>query len=97
MKIWLDRRACNLWEAACEADFADKYLGETFMPTACTVMVLEEDDRSELVFHIQDRDGSEKEFIVTDANLADAVDSWMKAYTKQQAEKLIDIPVDQIR
>lgn len=92
MKIFLDRRACSVWAAACEQDFADKFLGENVLPTACTVMLMEEDDRDELVFYIRDRDGSEKEFTVSDSNLSDAIDSWMKAYADQHKEtELIDI------
>ena len=86
MKIYLDRRACSVWAAACEQDFADKFLGDDVLPTACTVMLMEEDDQEELVFYIRDRDGSDKEFRVTDANLADAIDSWMKAYANQHEE-----------
>ena len=97
MKIWLDRRVCTLWDAACEADFADKYLGPEFEPTACTVMMVEEDNHDELIFHIKDRDGIEKELVVTDANLADAIDSWFKAYQAQKSEKAVDVTVDQVR
>lgn len=92
MKIYLDRRACSVWAAACESDFADKFLGDEVLPTACTVMLMEEDDRSELIFHIRDRDGSVKEFTVSDDNLSDAIDSWMKAYVNQHQEtELINI------
>jgi hypothetical protein len=87
MKILLDRTVCNCWEAACESDFADKYLGENVQPTACTLLIQDEDERDEILFLIKDRDGTEKEFIVNDRNLNLAMDSWIQAYKKQQAEK----------
>ncbi|HUF40272.1 MAG TPA: hypothetical protein VMN57_17245 [Anaerolineales bacterium] len=96
MKIWLDRRVCDVWEAACESDFADKFLGDEVLPAACTVMLAEEDDNEQIVFYIRDRDGSEKELVVDDGNLAEAIDSWMKAYADQQAKKKVDVPADQV-
>ena len=90
MKIFLDRRACTLWEAACESDFAEKFLGEEVLPTACTVMLIEEDDSDELTFYIRDRDGKEKQLVVNDDNLTDAIDSWMKAYAAQQGDNGIN-------
>lgn len=87
MKVYLDRSVCNCWEAACTSDFADKYLGKEVKPTACTLLVLNEDQRDEIVFYIHDRDGSEKEFVITDKNLLQAMDNWMDAYAQQQVEK----------
>ena len=95
MKIWLDRRVCDVWEAACESDFADKFLGDEILPAACTVMLAEEDDNEKIVFYIRDRDGSEKELVVDDSNLAAAIDSWMLAYAEQK-KKTVDIPADQV-
>ncbi len=86
MKIFLDRSVCNCWEAACTTDFSDKYLGKDVKPTACTIMVLDEENRDEIVFHIHDRDGKEKEFVVTHKNLLEAMENWMDAYAKQQSE-----------
>ena len=86
MKIWLDRRACSLWAAACESDFAEKFLGDEVLPTACSVMIMEEDDSDELTFFIRDRDGKEKELSVTDENLSEAIDSWIKAYEAQKGD-----------
>ena len=86
MKIWLDRRACTLWAAACESDFAEKFLGDQVLPTACSVMLMEEDNKEEITFFIRDRDGKEKELIVNQGNLADVMDSWIKAYEKQKGE-----------
>jgi hypothetical protein len=96
MKIWLDRRVCDVWEAACETDFADKFLGGEILPAACTVMLAEEDDNEKIVFYIHDRDGSEKELVVDDTNLSSAIDSWMKAYADQQAQKKQIVPADQV-
>ena len=86
MKIYLDRSVCNCWEAACTTDFSDKYLGKDVKPTACTLMIVNEDKRDEIIFHIHDRDGTEKEFVVNDKNFLDAMENWMDAYAKQQAE-----------
>jgi len=84
MKILLDRRVCNCWEAACESDFADKYLGKDVQPTACTLLIEDEDHKEEILFLIKDRDGTEKVFHVDNKNLSQAIDSWMKAYEIQQ-------------
>lgn len=97
MKIYLDRRVCSVWEAACEADFADKYLGREVRPTACTVALMEEDNRDEITFYIRDRDGSEKQLTVTDSNLATAIDSWMQAYREQHPENNVDVALDQVK
>ncbi len=86
MKIWLDRRACSLWAAACESDFAEKFLGDEVLPTACTVMLMEEDDNDDIVFYIRDRDGKEKQLIVNDENLSEAMDSWIRAYAAQTGD-----------
>ncbi len=97
MKIWLDRRACSLWDAACESDFAEKFLGDEVLPTACSVMLLEEDEKDEIVFYIRDRDGSHKELIVDDSNLALAIDSWIKAYARQHPENhSVDVSFNQL-
>jgi hypothetical protein len=58
-------------------------------------MLAEEDDNEKIVFYIRDRDGSEKELVVDDSNLAAAIDSWMIAYAEQK-EKTVDIPADQV-
>jgi hypothetical protein len=87
MKIYLDRSVCNCWEAACTSDFSDKYLGKEAKPTACTLMVVDETKRDEIVFFIHDRDGQEKEFVVNDTNLLEAMDNWMDAYAQQQLGK----------
>lgn len=86
MRLVLNRKVCNCWEAACEADFADKFLGHEILPTACVVEMID-DGSKELTFMIEDRDGTDKVFVVDEINLADAIDSWMLAYTAQQEEK----------
>ena len=96
MKIVLDRRVCDVWEAACEADFADKFLGDEVEPTACTVMLVEDDHKDILTFLIRDRDDSEKELIIDDSNINVAIDSWLKAYNEQQEKKKF-VPVDQVK
>lgn len=87
MKIFLDRTVCNCWEASCTTDFSDKYLGEEVKPTACTILVKDQERRDEIVFFIHDRDGKEKEFTVNDKNLLEAMENWMDAYAHQQEEK----------
>lgn len=87
MKIYLDRSVCNCWEAACTSDFTDKYLGKEVKPTACTLMIVNEDKREEILFYIHDRDGKEKELVVNDQNLMEAIDNWMDAYVHQQEVK----------
>ncbi len=87
MRILLDRTVCNCWDAACESDFADKYLGEDVQPTACTLLIEDKESREEILFLIKDRDGTEKEFVVNDKNLSLAIDSWMQAYKQQQKEQ----------
>ena len=42
MKVYLDRRVCNVWEAACESDLAWHIDNETYCP-ACLVEVIEDD------------------------------------------------------
>ena len=96
MKIVLDRRVCDVWEAACEADFADKFLGDEVVPTACTVMLVEDDNKDVLTFHIRERDDTEKELIIDDSNIATAIDSWIRAYNEQQEKNRI-VPVDQVK
>ena len=96
MRIVLDRRVCDVWEAACEADFADKFLGDEVLPTACTVMLVEDDNTDILTFHIKDRDDSEKELIIDDSNIASAIDSWVKAYNEQQTQRDV-VPVEEVK
>ncbi len=50
-------------------------------------MVINGDKRDEIVFYIHDRDGKEKELVVNDKNLLEAMDNWMDAYAHQQGEK----------
>ena len=86
MKIFLDRSVCNCWESACESDFADKFLGKEVLHSACTVFIEDEEHKDEIIFFIKDRDGTEKEFVVNDENLNEAIDSWFAAYEEQQTK-----------
>lgn len=84
MKISIDRRACHCWAASCEVDFTYNFLGKEVKPTCCVLDIIEDEDEA-LTFYIKDRDGKDKVFVVTDENRADAIDSWVQAYEKQQA------------
>jgi len=82
MKIKLNRKVCDCWEAACEQCFGANFLGDEVKPTACLVEVVD-DDSQDVVFLIEDRDGADKAFVVNDQNFADTIDSWMGAYQEQ--------------
>ncbi len=78
MKVVLDRRSCTCWLGSCESCFAGYLLQEHFCP-AC---LLEENDdgRQALSVHILDRDGTEKNLVVTDENWGKVFDSWLLAW-----------------
>jgi hypothetical protein len=83
MKIVLDRRNCNCWDAPCEAHFGWHFLREEVTPVDCTADILE-DGRTEITFLIKDRDGVDKLLVVDDENRLEAYDSWVRAWEKQQ-------------
>lgn len=85
MKIVLDRRSCNCWDAACEAHFGWHFLREEITPVDCTVEMAD-DGCSELTFLIKDRDGLDKTLVVGKENHAEAYDSWKQAWEEQQAQ-----------
>ncbi len=85
MKIVLDRRSCQCWDAACESHFGWHFLGEEITPVDCTIDIVD-DGCAEYTFFIKDRDGTEKTLIINEANRADAIDSWLTAWEKQQAQ-----------
>lgn len=84
MRIYLDRRGCPCWSAACETCFSWNYLREEILPNYCLVDV-QEDFRPARTFYVQDRDGSVKTIIVNEQNWADFYDAWQLAYAEQQA------------
>jgi sugar/nucleoside kinase (ribokinase family) len=86
MKIVLDRRSCNCWEAACETHFGWHFLRDEITPVDCTLQVVD-DGQPERVFLILDRDGVDKTLVVDDANWADAYDSWRLAWEQQQSAR----------
>jgi hypothetical protein len=86
MKVQLDTRTCNCWDAACEAHFGWHFLRGEMTPVDCTVAIID-DGKEEITFLIKDRDGSDKILVVTDENRAEAHDAWRIAWEKQQAEK----------
>lgn len=86
MKIVLNRRECNCWDQACETHFGWHFLRDEITPVDCTIEMID-DGRSEVVFFIQDKDGTDKELVVNDENRAEAYDSWRLAWEKQQAGK----------
>lgn len=83
MKILLDRRTCNCWQAACESHFGWHFLREEVTPIDCTLEIIN-DGKAERTFLIKDRDGIDKTLVVDDSNWADAYDSWQLAWEKQQ-------------
>jgi hypothetical protein len=86
MKIVLDRRSCNCWDAAGETHFGWHFLRSDLTPIDCTVEVVD-DERPEIIFFIKDCDGQDKELVVNNKNRAEAYDSWQLAWEKQQIEK----------
>lgn len=83
MKILLDRRTCNCWQAACESHFGWHFLREEVTPIDCTLEIIN-DGKAERTFFIKDRDGIDKTLVVDDTNWADAYDSWQLAWEQQQ-------------
>jgi hypothetical protein len=84
MKIVLDRRSCTCHDPACETHFSWHFLREEITPIDC-VVEMSEDGQQELTFLILDRDGIDKTLVVDRNNQADAYDSWMQAWEKQEA------------
>lgn len=84
MRIVLDRRNCNCWNAACEAHFGWHFLRDEVTPVDCTVEVAD-DGQEQITFLIMDRDGTDKTLTVDESNRADAYDSWRLAWEKQQS------------
>ena len=86
MKITLDRRTCTCWAPACETHFSWHFLRDEVTPIDCTLEVLD-DGEEDRTFLIMDRDGVDKELVVSKDNWAEAYDSWQLAWEKQQAGK----------
>lgn len=85
MKIVLDRRTCQCWDAPCETHFGWHFLRQEITPVDCTAEVVD-DGRAELTFVIKDRDGSDKVLLVNEANRDLAYDSWRLAWEQQHAQ-----------
>ena len=83
MKILLDRRTCNCWQAACESHFGWHFLREEVTPIDCTLEIIN-DGHAERTFIINDRDGIDKILVVGESNWADAYDSWQLAWEQQR-------------
>lgn len=86
MKIILDRRSCNCWQPACESHFGWHFLRDEVTPVDCTLEIID-DGQPERVFLIKDRDGIEKELVVTEENRGEAFDSWEQLWEKQAGKK----------
>jgi hypothetical protein len=86
VKVLLDRRSCKCWNAACESHFGWHFLREEISPIDC-VLEMVDDGQEEISFFIQDQDGTEKVLIVDEKNRAEAMDSWLLAWEKQQENK----------
>ena len=82
MKIILDRRGCNCWDAPCETHFGWHFLRDEITPIDCTAEMVE-DGKSEITFYILDRDGVDKILVVDESNRAEAYDSWRSAWENQ--------------
>lgn len=86
MKITLDRRSCNCWDAPCETHFGWHFLREDVTPVDCTLEII--DDGSPIrTFIIFDRDGINKTLIVDENNHGLAYDSWLLAWEEQQKDE----------
>ena len=85
MKIVLDRRSCNCWDPACETHFGWHFLRDVVTPVDCTVLMVD-DGKEQITFFIKDRDEVDKVLVVDEDNRADAHDSWLTAWEKQQSE-----------
>ena len=83
MKIILDRRSCNCWDAACESHFGWHFLRTEVTPVDC-VLEIKEDGKEARTFYILDRDGIDKTLVVDEDNHALAYDSWQIAWEEQQ-------------
>jgi len=86
MKVYLDRNYCIRWSAACESCFANHLVSGTFDTTDCVLDVVEDED-PQITFFMRDRDKEQKLLVVDENNWADAYDSWMLLYEKQQADQ----------
>jgi len=82
MIIRIDRRACNVWQAACEAHFAWHFLRQEVTPVDCVLEMIE-DGQPARTFLILDRDGMDKELRVDEDNWGEACDSWQLAWERQ--------------
>jgi hypothetical protein len=85
MKIVLDQRSCNCWDAACEAHFGWHFLREEITPVDCTIEIVD-DGFVERTFYVKDRDRTDKVLVVSDENWAEAHDSWRLAWEQQQTK-----------
>ncbi len=82
MKIVLDQRSCQCWDAACETHFGWHFLRGEITPVDCTAEFVD-DGRPEMTFVIKDRDGSDKVLVVDQENHDLAYDSWRQAWEQQ--------------
>lgn len=83
MKVYMDRRGCNVWEAPCESDLSWHIDHGTYC-TACTLKTVE-DQSKDVTLIIIDKDDSEKILVVTEENKGEVMDSWM-LYLEKQAK-----------
>lgn len=83
MKITLDRRSCNCWDAACESHFGWHFLREEITPIDCTLEIIDDGNHMR-TFFILDRDGINKTLVVDENNFGSAYDSWLLAWEEQQ-------------
>jgi hypothetical protein len=86
MKITLDRRNCDCWDAPCETHFGWHFLRDEITPIDCVLEVLD-DGQPEITFFILDRDGLDKTLVVDESNRDEAFDSWLTAWENQQTDR----------
>lgn len=86
MKIYMDRKWCTCMQAACERTFGEKILRWDFSPGGCIYDTVD-DGKPEATFYIRD-DESDKVLVVGLDEAAEAHDSWLLFWEKQQAEKV---------
>jgi hypothetical protein len=85
MKLYLDRRNCNSWAAACETCFSWHYMRDEVEPNYC-LYDLVDDGRPERTFYIKDRDGVDKILVVDENNWQDVYEGWILDWEKEHLE-----------
>lgn len=91
MKVYMDRKYCTCWQASCEAVFGWKLINQDFAPGGCVVST-EEDGQQDITVYIKDNE-DDKVLIITEDNWAEAYDSWLLLFQKQQVNSIAGQPI----